>query len=416
MKNYLLLIVVFTSLFCSSFAQSKLEIHQLTSSCIVDQQGKVIINTGGQTTNLVSQNIFLRDSIHYSDFDTISSVYKLNKREFFSYDNGGLLMQKEQEVIGKNGVTWGKSQRNNYLYTGSQLFDETSLSWNRDSSAFINSFKNLYTYNVDNSLKSVLFQPWDADNKEWDYSTSDNIVYLPNGSVDLIVRQKWNKNLNRWDNSLRSKLSYSGVNVSEKVFQSWNTNTLEWDNVQKDVFTYSGNSIEVITYSITGTEWTNYLRKVVEIENEKVKSITEYEWYGSWKQSNKNTYVYNSNNLIEELTKQKWASNLGAFRNNQFEKSFYSQREIFDVHNASVIEVLIANPVSRNQEFAISGLSVDKTYQIELIDMNGKVVFATNYQPGQQIKFGSKVTQGFYVLHLTSGTNFNKLQKLIVTQ
>lgn len=416
MKNYLLLIVVFTYLFSNSFAQSKLEIHQLTSSCIVDQQGKVIINSGGQTTNLVSQNVFLRDSVHYSDFDTVTSAYKLNKREFFTYDNGGLLMQKEQEVIGKNGVTWGKSQRNNYLYTGFQLFDETSLTWNRDSSAFINSFKDLYTYNSDNSLKSILFQPWDADNKEWEYLTSDNIIYLPNGSVDLIVRQKWNNNLNRWDNSLRFKLSYSGVNVSEKVFQSWNTSTLEWDNVQKDVYAYSGNSIEVITYYITGTEWTNYLRKVVEIENEKVKSITEYEWYGSWKQSNKNTFVYNSNNLIDELTKQKWAVHLGVFRNNQLEKSFYSQREIFDVNNASVVEVLIANPISRNQEFAISGLAVDKIYQIELIDMNGKVVFATNYQSGQQIKFGSKVARGFYVLHLTSGTSFNKLQKLIVTQ
>lgn len=416
MKRTFFILILSWLLASFAIAQSIYPVHQLTQSSIVTNEGKIVVNSGGQITNAVSQMVFLRDSLYISVYDTVSASYKLSKKEFFTYDNGGLLLNKTEEVLGKNGVSWNKSQKVNYLYSGFQLFDETFMIWNKDLSVYENSTKNLYSFDLEGQLKNIFYQPWDAANSNWDYLTADVMEYGPNGKLTGIATQKWNKNLNRWDNYLRINFNYTSGTITEKIYQTWNTGTLVWDDYQKETFVVTGNTIDNTIYYTSGSgNWDNYLRKVIELENSYPKIITEYAWINAWKGTKKTLYAYNANNQIDELSIQNWATLLNSFRNNMLEKSYYSQREIFGINEKPQQEILIASPISSSQDFSIQGLDLNQQYLVECIALNGKVVFKSDYKAGQKIVFGSRVKAGVYLLHITAGKSFNKIQKIVVT-
>ena len=152
-------------------AQNIQPVHQLTQSCFISTDGKVIINAGGHYTTAVSEQVQLRDSVFSSIFDTVNSTFKNSKKCYYSYDAGGLLTESASISIDKNGVSWSPGQQVSFKYTGFQLFDETNKSWDKTLTGWVTVMKYKYSYESDNSLSAIFNMPWDADSAEFKYST-----------------------------------------------------------------------------------------------------------------------------------------------------------------------------------------------------------------------------------------------------
>ena len=95
-----LLTVVLIAMFCfgQSIAQQSQLVYSLSTSCYVNTQGKIIFNSGSQPITDSTAQIYLRDSLHTSAYDTINLSYKNIKNVYFTYDAGGMLLTSTTNV------------------------------------------------------------------------------------------------------------------------------------------------------------------------------------------------------------------------------------------------------------------------------------------------------------------------------
>jgi hypothetical protein len=391
--------------------------HQLTPSCYVATNGKAIINAGGQYTTAVSAQVFLRDSLYGSTFDTVSSNFKNSRRIYYTYDAGGLLTESSSKTVDKSGLNWSLSQQIKYQYTGFQLFEETFKSWDKTLLDWVNLVQNKYTYETDNSLSSIFYLQWNAGSSIWDYSTKDLIVYDPNKNIISVENQKWNDNLNKWDNYLKIKFSYSGGFISEKLYQVWNKSTQLWDDYQKENFTYTNSKKSEVVMQVKSptTNWENYSRFVYTYNGSILNEITEYLWFGSWTGNKKLIYTFNSNGHEALVVTQQWAAHLGNFRNALQDESYYTQREVFGIDEAVANTFIVRNPLSKSIPFQLNGLKEYGDYQMSLISLNGSVVMNIPVTAEQTIELNSRIPNGVYMLSITTSAGKRLNQKILIT-
>ncbi len=400
-----------------AFAQSKQSAHQLNPSCYVNTNGKIVVNAGGKYTTAASEKVYLRDSLTGSIYDTISSSFKSNKRVAYTYDAGGLLTESQAKTIDKSGISWSNSQQVIYKYTGFQLFEETNKNWDKTNSVWVNLNKYIYSYETDNSLTAILLLPWNADSSVFKYSTKDVLIYDASKNILSIANQKWNKNLGSWDKYLNINFEYSGGYVSAKTYQVWNSATQLWDDYQKETYTYSNDKItEVIMQVKTATtSWQNYSRNVFMYENTVPATVTEYLWFGGWKENKKYNYSYDTNSLETKIVTQQWTAHLSAFRNLNQEESYYSQREVIGIFENPVNTFIVKNPISKNEAFYPSGLMNNVKYQMKIVGLNGQTVLDIPVTAGQAVKLNSQIANGIYILSITAPGIKALNQKLLLT-
>jgi hypothetical protein len=417
-KKLIFLFSIAALAYCHSTAQNTQTGQVLTQSCYVNTQGKVIVDAGGHYTINASEQVFLRDSLHGSSFDTATSAFKNNKSLYYTYDAGGLLTESLAKNVDKSGVTWTNSQQVSFGYTGFQLHEETTKSWDKTLGDWVNFLQNKYSYESDNSLLSIFYLNWDATNVKWEYSTKDLITYDPSFNVTSIANQKWNQNLTSWENYLRINFTYSGGYITGKIYQVWNKSNQQWDDYQKESITYSSNKkseVVVQVYSII-SGWENYSRSVYVYENSNLSTITEYLWNGSWIDNKKYQYTYNSNNLITNIITQQWAAHLSVYRNLSQDESYYTQREVFGISENAVNSVLVINPLSKKSNFQFAGLKENVKYQMKLISLTGSLVMQMPVISGQIIQLGSQLQTGIYMLSISSPGSKTLNQKILITE
>ncbi len=403
--------------FAPTIAQNIQMAHQLTQSCYLTTNGKVTINAGGHYTTATSEQVYLRDSLRGSIYDTVNSSFKNNKRNVFTYDSGGLLTSSESMTLDKNGISWSNSQKVGYKYTGFQLFEESYKSWDKALSDWVYNIRNVYSYETDNTLSSIFNQTWDADTSEWKYVTRDLINYDQNKNVTSIEIQKWNKNLVSWENYQQLIFTYSGGNVSEITYQIWNKTTILWDDYQKENIAYtSNNKSEVILQLKTGTSsWENSSRNVFVYGSSGISDITEYLWNGSWKENRKYIYTYDANNLETMIITQSWATHLNSFRNHSQDESFYTQREVIGIDEITANTFTVNNPLSKHIPFSIGGLQQNVKYQVNLISLNGSLILKKSISAGETIALSSQLPCGIYMLSITSPGAKAFIHKVLIT-
>jgi len=416
-KKTILILIIGAMCSIQLIAQNIQSAQQFTQSCYLATNGKIIIDAGGHYTSAVSEQVSLRDSLRSSSFDTVSSAFKNNKRISFTYDAGGLIIESLAKTVDKSGTTWSNSQQTSFKYTGFQLYEETIRNWDKTLSDWANFFNYKYSYEADNSLLSIFYQPWDAINQEWDYSTKDLFTYDANNKVITVANQKWNKNLGTWENYLRTNFTYSGGYISLKVYQLWNKSTQTWDDYQKETISYTSSmkSEVVLQVKTLTAEWENYSRTLYTYENALLSSSTEYFWYGSWTENKKYLHTYNAENMVITTVTQNWAAHLGSFRNLAQDESFYSKREVIGIDETPVSAFSVNNPVSKFGVLTISGLQENTKYQVSLISLNGSLLMNKSISTGESIALNNQIPNGIYMVNIATSGMKNTILKVLIT-
>jgi hypothetical protein len=416
-KKLIFLLSAATLAYGQSTAQNIQVAHHLTQSCYITTEGKIIVDAGGHYTADSTEQFYFCDSLHGSIYDTTASAFKNNKKLFYTYDAGGLVIETLAQILDKNGASWSNTQHISYGYTGFQLHEETIKNWDKTLSDWVNNIQNKYSYESDNSLLSIFYLNWDAVNVKWDYSTKDLILYDQNNNVISVANQKWNQNLTTWDNYLRINLTYSDGYISEKIYQAWNKSSQEWEDYQKETFTYSGNKKSEVENQLkfASSNWTNYSRTLYTYDNEMLSAVTEYLWTGSWVDNRKFIYTYNVNNLISNILTQQWATHLGVYRNFEQDESYYSQHKVFGITESAANNIMVTNPLRKHSGFQIAGLKENTKYLMKLIAVNGSLVMNMPVTSGQIIELGSYIQTGVYMLSITSPGAKIMNQKILIT-
>ncbi len=416
-KKLILILSVVTATFSQLTAQNPQISHQITQSCSVTTDGKILIHTGGHYTTALSEQLQLCDSLHSSTYDTVSSTFKNTKHFLYSYDMGGLLIESSSKTIDKSGTSWSNSQQTGYKYSGYLLFEETYKSWDKTLQDWADFMKYKYSYESDNSLLTIFNLPWDADSSEFKYSTKDMISYDANSRVSAVTNQKFNKNLGSWDNYLRINFTYSGGYVSEKLYQVFNKTSMLWDDYQKETITYNGsNKTEVVMQVKSATtNWENYSKNVFAYDNAAMSSMTEYLWYGSWMDSRKILYTCNSDKLVTLALTLQWAAHLNSYRDISQEESYYSQHQVFGISETPANSIIVNNPVSKHAAFQLSGLNENTQYLMKLISVNGTLLMSLPVISGQSIQLNSQIPNGIYILNLSAPGLKTWNQKILLT-
>lgn len=415
-KSILILSLIIVG-YSQSDAQNMQVVYQLTQSCYVSTEGNIFINPGGHYTTAASEQVYLRDSLYGSIYDTVSSSFKNNKRIAYAYDSGGLLTESTGKTVDKSGLSWSNSQQISFKYTGFQLFEETYKNWDKTLNDWVNFLNYKYSYESDNSLLSIFYQSWDATNSNWEYSTKDLISYDLNNKTNSVASQKWNKNLNIWENYLRINLTYSEGYVSEKTYQVWDKSASAWEDYQKESFTYTDhNKSEVVMQvkSLT-TGWENYSRTVFTYQNSILNNATEYVWNGAWAENKKYNYSYNTNNLVINVVTQQWATHLSLYRNLSQDEMYYSQHEVIGIDETPLPALVVSNPLSKNSAFTLAGLKENTKYRMKIISLNGSTVMDMPVTAGQEVKLSGQLQNGIYLLTITAPGMKSLSQKLLIT-
>jgi hypothetical protein len=212
---------------------------------------------------LVSEYGF-QENVERNDWDTVNMA-------IYTYNNNG--NQTSYESSSKIGNKWqfDYGYKSSFVYSGNNVTEEISQSWNEDTEVYENESKNIYTYNSQGIIIEALSMVWDADVSrfingyeiinivwyKWDGFYSDNTLiksydeYEWDGDT-YIASQKEEVDYDSHDNEIEYKTSL--WNGSEWVVDYW----------QKIALTYNNNDAitEMISQNQGDTAFENELKEV----------------------------------------------------------------------------------------------------------------------------------------------------------
>ncbi|MEM6347310.1 MAG: T9SS type A sorting domain-containing protein [Bacteroidota bacterium] len=208
-----------------------------------------------------------------------------------------------------------------------QLFRDKQAGGNYD-----NFSRKLYTYDSDGRRTAYLYQLWDAATTAWVDEYEESTQYNSDGQVSEYL-QRENDGTGQWLNLSRETRTYDSTLLSEILTEYWNTT---WVPANRKLITYnefgfyteilelateivgSWDTVgrEVATYSNFGFDWDTY-----KLEN--------YVGGGNFEGVIRESYVYDQDGLLEELTRQTYDPVLTQWENEFREQFQYTNKGIW---------------------------------------------------------------------------------------
>ncbi len=232
-------------------------------------------------------------SYTYSTWD--GAVWVGQTRTLSTYDANGLISATNQSY---NAVTsaWENTNRTVYTYdlTGKQ---ESRLDQNWVGGAWENSTREVYTYNTEGQLSLTLGQTWSSG--AWENSYEYTYQYNANGSYTLFISRQWVAGA--WENYYRYTYTYNSSNYMEaNVLEYWVAGA--WEKDSRQVITYvNGPNYDIYLFQDwDGALWVNDYRYEYTYDSYNNYDVTAYTvWDGAaWVPSNRTFYYYESFEVV----------------------------------------------------------------------------------------------------------------------
>ncbi|MEL7532040.1 MAG: T9SS type A sorting domain-containing protein [Bacteroidota bacterium] len=207
-----------------------------------------------------------------------------------------------------------------------QLFREKQAGGNYD-----NFSRKLYTYDAAGRQTAYLYQLWDAMSNAWVDDYEESTQYNSDGQVSEYKQREIDGN-GQWLNLSRETRSYDSTLLSEILTEYWN---VSWIPANRKLITYNEFGFyteilelasevgtwdtvgrEVATYSNFGFDWDTY-----RLEN--------YVGGGNFEGVVRESYSYDQDGLLEELTRQNYDPILAVWENEFKEQFQYTNKGIW---------------------------------------------------------------------------------------
>lgn len=344
--------------------------------------------------------------------DSENWIYTTKSENTYDQNN---LVEHVTYVWNSDSDTWKQNTRSKWTFNeDGQATLLESFIYGGSTNVWLNHSRRDYIYNADDLWIQTTMQVWNTINEEWINYQTFLYEYNNAGSVTSVVLQNWNANQIEWVDQSIHEYEYNNSNwLIEHKYRYWNTNQNAW--IHSSRFTYQvddfGNRLESIRYiwiqqSNSWQENSKIVRNVnydYLTDNLAIPSLPvlyhPFNLGGIHKISNENLYAYSpeSNNWIY----------IEPYHYH------YSEIQLTSVEELEISDVLIyPNPTSDKILVSFDGFP-DSNLNIQLYDINGRVVLAGIIQSGETIDL-SHLAPGAYFYLLRSETNImrGKVMKL----
>jgi hypothetical protein len=189
-----------------------------------------------KTTNVYdgSGNMTLQTSFYW---DMLTTNWINNLKSELSYDSSQNLTSETGSVWNLATSMWDKQWKDVYSYnSGGNADEEINYLWNSISSVWEKFTRWTYSYNSGNILITEISYAWDVsqwvNNEKFDYTYVGANMTIDQGSL-------WNTVSSLWVNSYKDLYTYDGNgNQTTGVFYNWIIGPDEWSEYEKDEYTF----------------------------------------------------------------------------------------------------------------------------------------------------------------------------------
>jgi len=214
---------------------------------------------------------------------------------------------------------WVNSMRSTNAFDGNgNLIREGSDMWNDTTKIWENSVLTTHTLNANATINFSITQMWMKETKTW--KDAQKTIYTYDGSKNLLTQKSQMFLGVVWmDLGILTNTYNNSNQLIQSIDQDYDLMTMQMKNTSKSTHTYNSDGTEYQTTSqIWGTSgsWTNSNRSTFTYNsNKKISSIIFEEYKNdAWLNEMKSAITYNSNGTIKETISQEWDIPTGAWK------------------------------------------------------------------------------------------------------
>lgn len=140
----------------------------------------------------------------------------------------------------KDNSIWEPYNKITYTYDGNANLDQTiSQGWNLGNTQWDNEYRNTFSYNSDNLEILNTEEEWDNG---WKISRQSTSTYNPNKDITEESIQVWNPNDLKWENSYKTMYTYNINNylLAIDYFSSWSISSNDFNFHTRDEYICDG--------------------------------------------------------------------------------------------------------------------------------------------------------------------------------
>lgn len=283
-----------------------------------------------------------------------------------------------QDFINNNFVNSTKSV---YEYDDlNRRLKRTNSSYDNNIQTWLLGFKSDWTYIEDTEKLAVIYDSlW--SNNQWEPFGKTTYSYIGD-LLESSTRINFDMDLQLEENAVKRDYFYNAItNERDSSYTYfWNSAINDWELGRRIIYSFEFDQLSTYQYDryeLTNNTWTPWIRWEVTFND-----INRYEFF--------DFYLYNEDGAEYALDYR--------------EEYFYSSNPLdAEIIRNSDIKVVMANPFSDNNLITIFGNDIETLVQLDLIDVNGKVVFNTVFFGDTTLSLPSTVPVGSYFLNLSVG-------------
>lgn len=309
-----------------------------------------------------------------------------DKRETMTYDNRGNLL--ELEAASWNGTGWEPETRRRWTYNQNDLFTQSvSQVWENGDWVFASRERATYG-ELEFDLLGLQRGTWDAQAAQWRAQEREIYEIDNRGQLLSTVLQAWNATSQSWIPLKREAYTYTLSRTYEQILEeNWDGG---WQPQTRRLFAQQQGQRETIRQSWENGEWVNQTRTYTRTNADDL--------------------------LVEEVRGEAWSGS-SWLNSEDTERYTYFWSEAVSTNLSSSLpsaDCQLINPYRILTPIRCQGLEGGKTYQLELLDLQGRTVFQQAVRGGESFSIPRAVATGIYMLRLHDRARVVHMQKVQV--
>lgn len=354
---------------------------------------------------------------------TAGDTQNNNMRTLQEFDASNNLTTKvTQEWDGLFTLSWVNKFKYIYTYNSSnKKANMITQHWD-GTSAWITDSRNAYSYNSANQLYQDQFQLWDGIAS---YVPSSQTLYYYDIAGNVINETHSNFVASSPVFSDQTNYTYNSANkMLTSAHSTWNG--ASWDNTELFTYTYdsSNNRTTALHQNYDGTAYVNDMLSLFsDFTGGNPQTEIAQSWdttgSGSWANTYKYAYTYNSNRQMTSSTRQSndisigWTYTFGDTKANYYYGSFVNS--VKNVSNAGGTATLFPVPSQGTLNISINWTKAQSS-TVTVMDLQGRVVKTVSVPTATQHTATVSVADlanGTYMVNI-NGTNGSIVKQIVV--
>ncbi len=218
----------------------------------------------------------------------------------FSYDSYGQELEYISTSLDSSGnITM--QQKTEYSYNSNNLLSEI-VYYNSVSGSWVNSFKEVHTYNSDNKISVLESYNWDSTNNVWMENQKKEFFYNTDDTLDYNITYNYDATNSVWVISMKEEYTYVASTdlVSLEEIFVWDATTSTYSAVTRRHYTYDTNNNNTLIifeyFDVSTSSWVNSSQtsNAFDANNDLIETISYYWQSNNWVPGFKQNYTRNA--------------------------------------------------------------------------------------------------------------------------